>query len=263
MAPVNPTRKDPPMKATHQGQCQVCGRLQMLPKFGTNSDGLLSKHGYEIAGWGFFNGVCTGAGALPFEQDISLIQSAIGYALSQAKLLRASAAVHRANKQADIVECQVYEVIDSRGRHGHRERFGRLEMQSEYAPVFIYEVNGEQRKERLNPGTLENTLQRLNESAASRDDHAAEQAEKYARWQQARIKGWKPHPEKLVALNPERRSGPAMHLAHPKHKGQVLCTLSRHRSAGMGRTEEQSKVTCAKCLKGIKEGWWGIKVKAA
>lgn len=49
--------------ATHLGTCQVCGREQALPS------GILSKHGYEVAGFGYFHGVCFGAGHLPLEQD--------------------------------------------------------------------------------------------------------------------------------------------------------------------------------------------------
>ena len=41
------------MKATHDGECQLCGRMQKLP------DGRLAKHGYTTR-WGFFQGVCPG-----------------------------------------------------------------------------------------------------------------------------------------------------------------------------------------------------------
>lgn len=54
-------------KATHKGHCQLCDRLQMLPK------GKMAKHGYEVAGWGFFNGTCHGSDHLPYEQSADLI----------------------------------------------------------------------------------------------------------------------------------------------------------------------------------------------
>jgi len=57
-------------KATHQGTCQCCGRMQKLP------NGKLSKHGYTVD-HGWFQGVCLGAGELPFEQSTDLIQSLI------------------------------------------------------------------------------------------------------------------------------------------------------------------------------------------
>ena len=62
--------------ATHIGECQVCGRIQKLPK------GQLSKHGYTKQ-WGFFNGTCWGAEHLPFEQSIDLIEGAIKQANEQ------------------------------------------------------------------------------------------------------------------------------------------------------------------------------------
>lgn len=38
-------------KATHQGECQICDRVQKLP------NNVLSQHGYKVE-FGFFNGVC-------------------------------------------------------------------------------------------------------------------------------------------------------------------------------------------------------------
>lgn len=50
--------------ATHNGHCQVCGKIQALP-----FDGRLSLHGYKVAGFGFFAGVCQGARHLPLQQE--------------------------------------------------------------------------------------------------------------------------------------------------------------------------------------------------
>lgn len=49
------------MSATHNGTCQVCGRLQALP------NGVLSKHGYVVKGYGYFVGTCPGAERKPLE----------------------------------------------------------------------------------------------------------------------------------------------------------------------------------------------------
>lgn len=57
--------------ATHYGTCQNCEREQKLP------DGKLSKHGYQVAGFGFFNGICWAAGELPYEQSCECIKSKI------------------------------------------------------------------------------------------------------------------------------------------------------------------------------------------
>jgi hypothetical protein len=57
-------------KATHSGTCQACGCGQKLPY------GQLSKHGYTTK-WGFFSGICAGAGHLPYELSCDFIQTMI------------------------------------------------------------------------------------------------------------------------------------------------------------------------------------------
>jgi hypothetical protein len=57
-------------RATHQGHCQACGRIQRLPL------GILAKHGYTVD-WGFFNGVCCGSDRKPLESDKSVSESII------------------------------------------------------------------------------------------------------------------------------------------------------------------------------------------
>ena len=61
------------MKATHQGSCQVCGRIQKLPNI------RLSLHGYTKK-FGFFQGSCRGAYGKPFEQSHDLITGSIIHA---------------------------------------------------------------------------------------------------------------------------------------------------------------------------------------
>jgi hypothetical protein len=61
-------------KSTHQGHCQACSRIQMLP------EGKLAKHGYQVAGFGFFNGICMGSGHLPLEQDKTIVEASIVWA---------------------------------------------------------------------------------------------------------------------------------------------------------------------------------------
>jgi hypothetical protein len=62
--------------ATHDGHCQVCGRLQRLP------GGTLAKHGYEVHGrnngyGGYFSGQCWGSHAQPFEESCELVKLSI------------------------------------------------------------------------------------------------------------------------------------------------------------------------------------------
>ncbi|MHB8272788.1 hypothetical protein [Bradyrhizobium sp.] len=53
---------------THRGTCQACGAKQAVD----NRSGLVAKHGYKVAGFGFFNGVCQGAGHLPAESSVQV-----------------------------------------------------------------------------------------------------------------------------------------------------------------------------------------------
>lgn len=55
-------------KSTHQGHCQVCGRLQAIMTVG----GMLAKHGYQVKGWGYFRGVCRGSDTYSLEHDRTL-----------------------------------------------------------------------------------------------------------------------------------------------------------------------------------------------
>lgn len=55
---------------THLGTCQACGAVQAVD----NSTKLVAKHGYKVAGFGFFNGICSGSGRLPAEMDTSYTQ---------------------------------------------------------------------------------------------------------------------------------------------------------------------------------------------
>lgn len=64
-----------------EGSCQCCGRIQALP------GGVLAKHGYTVD-YGWFNGVCQGAGYLPYEQSCGLIESFIKSAKAHLAVLK-------------------------------------------------------------------------------------------------------------------------------------------------------------------------------
>lgn len=54
-------------KHTHQGTCQACGARQAVD----NRTGIVAKHGYKVAGFGMFVGICQGSGKKPAELDIT------------------------------------------------------------------------------------------------------------------------------------------------------------------------------------------------
>lgn len=57
-------------KATHQGHCQVCNRIQKLP------NDLMAKHGYAVLG-GYFEGTCYGSDHLPLEVSKDMVVKSI------------------------------------------------------------------------------------------------------------------------------------------------------------------------------------------
>lgn len=198
------------MKATHQGHCQVCGALQKLP------NGKLSKHGYTVD-WGFFNGVCAGAGHLPFEQDISLVEGALSRALlaredvesTQAELRKAvppgttKAWVREYFPNTKVgdgyrwVEVECYEVRHDRDghkwssyHHAYIEDSGAHAKSEQHRPIAQYE-----RAE-----SLEAAITIQNRMYAAFLDKTIASIVRYVAWQRQRIMGWEPHPDKLIPI---------------------------------------------------------------
>lgn len=65
---VNPSVKTmAKSKATHKGECQICGTVQKLP------NGKLANHGYTVQ-WSKFQGTCPGSLELPYEQSCDLLK---------------------------------------------------------------------------------------------------------------------------------------------------------------------------------------------
>jgi hypothetical protein len=62
------------MKAagTHKGHCQACGAGQVV-----ESTGLMAKHGYKVAGFGFFNGTCHGSNHQPLELERDFLDDTV------------------------------------------------------------------------------------------------------------------------------------------------------------------------------------------
>lgn len=181
-----------PAKATHAGHCQVCGARQMLP------GGTLAKHGYTTR-WGFFSGVCSGSGHLPFEQDTSLIEQAVARALAQAESLRQEAARIEAISDPNDVYDDVYHSGElGRFMVGYHEHHGRLETRGIQAH-FIYKYGDKEMvynttQVATTPERLAQVAKVCNGHAANRRLAAAKQADEYVAWQRSRIKDWQPKP---------------------------------------------------------------------
>jgi hypothetical protein len=76
-------------KSTHRGHCQLCGALHKLP------GDVLADHGYTVR-WGFFQGVCAGAGSLPYEASCGALVSAASSVQADIANLQAEIEVIRA-----------------------------------------------------------------------------------------------------------------------------------------------------------------------
>jgi hypothetical protein len=59
-------------KGEHRGHCQACGRVQVveIPQH-------IAKHGYRVAGFGYFNGTCSGSMESPLEMDRTITDAII------------------------------------------------------------------------------------------------------------------------------------------------------------------------------------------
>lgn len=232
-------------QATHQGTCQICGRLQMLPS------GKLAKHGYTKK-WGFFSGTCTGSGWGPFETHCDKIADAIARAKRHAADLRAEAQalrtstdvtrvwvlVHHSATWADRNSRNVWEVLDVvDGQFTERSR--RTDGTYRETVVKLVDYRGQ---------TLLQAVQERNARRASTLDSEAKKYDEYVAWQAERLASWKAQPEKLVALDREsERKGPLVHFGlHYSGRGRS-CASSVMASHTGHTTTEMAKVTCAKC----------------
>ncbi len=239
------TTKTAARSATHQGQCQVCGRLQMLP------GGLLSKHGYNVK-WGFFNGVCWGAGHLPFELSKDLIEDAIARATAQRNGLIEDAASLRSNLTP--ASAWVYEYVGSRTRYGEshvwreisRDQFEVTEFSVSY-PASKDSQSHSNKNGRVSESrygeSLDQIMVKHNSYRASILDGIIKELAQYVAWQKARIEKWAPHPEKLVPVEPKKDAP-----VHFRHNGGKSCVsgYSQARYHGVS-TDDVSKVTCERC----------------
>jgi DNA-binding protein YbaB len=185
-------------KATHSGTCQVCGALQKLP------NGKLSKHGYTTR-WGFFEGVCWGADHEPFELSKDLIEEAIERATQGAKNNRAEAKKRERMTDPNDVWHDVYLNCERVTKHGRVSMVGRKFKSGTHGDevAFIYQDRHFVRREDFTVlhdwrmRTVEDAVKQMNAERAGYLRHVAEQQDEYVKWQQQRIKDWKPHPEQL------------------------------------------------------------------
>jgi hypothetical protein len=195
-----------PMKSTHRGHCQFCGRLQMLPS------GVLAKHGYTILG-GFFSGVCRGSAHSPFEVSCDQLPIYIDEAartLSSVEEFQESLRrpvtenkawfrtehrnVRRGSWSPSTYRwalCSVrVETIPYRDGDGSYKKFYRdgdtkLEKDTQERVAFEPEISASY------SATLEDVCNHANEVYADYLEHEAVSLRRYIDWQKNRVSAWK------------------------------------------------------------------------
>ncbi|MCH9712701.1 MAG: hypothetical protein K0U20_08775 [Proteobacteria bacterium] len=180
-------------KATHIGTCQCCGNAQKLP------NGKLSKHGYTVD-YGFFNGTCSGAGQLPFEQSKDIIESLINTTQKKVDELLADAEKWENTNTGPAWRYTFIPASWENGRKSSR-KWEQIEIISSKRDFSDYEffawIDNPKGVRGVTPGdysieTLEDTIQHENKKYAASLRKRAAQGTQYIEWQKDRIKNWKP-----------------------------------------------------------------------
>lgn len=191
--------------ATHQGECQGCGRVQKLP------GGALSLHGYTVQ-WGFFNGTCGGAKHLPYELSSDYCKACIVSAKASMEASLAAAKKYRreiAEPIADFVEVPigrdprtnkprsamvqnlVLSEVPLREGSDYRKIIGTYERDGEMKTVDVTGNTGAILAHDHSIRTPLDAARRLNERLAKEQDLYAAQLKSYIVWQQGRVDKWK------------------------------------------------------------------------
>jgi hypothetical protein len=198
--------------STHKGHCQLCGRLQKLPK------NVLSLHGYTVA-HGYFSGVCRGAHGKPFEESTDLIEAEVVHA--QSALAHLEAFQHKLRTDIDG-ETLMYVSTYVKDLHGYGKSGYVQEQVVLTAVLDAPEADGWQRihysfedcnklsGDHYNKGfkgvepyemkgaTCEElrraTVLKYNALHADYLEREAKQLRAYISWQTERVRTWKPAP---------------------------------------------------------------------
>lgn len=185
-------------KSEFVGTCQICGRIQKLPKK------RLSLHGYTVE-WQMFTGTCPGSGHAPFEISCGLIEDAILQAKRQAQQLAAMRDdyLKPATEPVGFVSVYLdYKEIEAkygrfvRGKSGYRWIKGRIERREPKHGQYFVVIDETDGREHYIYG-------RFNDTPLSVADHFRKNyslhlqneisnIERYIAWQEDRIANWEP-----------------------------------------------------------------------
>jgi hypothetical protein len=191
------------MKATHRGHCQVCNRTQNIQA----RNGLVAKHGYLVAGYGFFNGTCPGSEHLPLELDKSMVVWSIEWA--QKKLIDVFASIAKYSKPATKPTAWFNEYVPSKGYIPARYVWREVKISREVIKQqnFTYNedtfigFNGEVvplRRYSISGVTLLDVANQLNQKYVEHLNKEAKNYRQYIADQKHRIEVW--HEQPLIPI---------------------------------------------------------------
>lgn len=176
------------MKATHYGECQLCGQQLKLPK------GLSSKHTYSVH-WTLYVGICPGSKQLPYEQSCELIKSRIPDIENEIEMLK--------RRKTDLLKpaksSKCFKEVYVQGISVIVE--GELIMENMEADngykrgqvFFVTEVDGKKIKKKISPiqKNLLDVATEINLDTANGDlRRRVERLQKYLEWCNERILKW-------------------------------------------------------------------------
>jgi hypothetical protein len=188
-------------KATHRGECQICGRFQKLP------NGRLSTHGYTVQ-WNMFQGTCPGSGELPYEQSCDLIKARLPWVKERVtemnkyrKALLQPATEPKAYVRVWLrsvssytwLELRLTEVYHKNEQSGHEWR----------TIMAKYKDESEEKAQNVGSPYYEEPLldcaTRLNEEYVERHySKTIQETEAYLKWCEDRIANWEAKPLQAI-----------------------------------------------------------------
>lgn len=177
--------------ATHDGHCQVCGRLQRLPS------GVLAKHGYTVQGrgyGGYFSGTCDGSDHLPYELSCELVKKSIVKA--NAFIDHSLEEIAKLLKPATVPETWVHVTSYSYGRRVSIPVKARVEKGKYDGLYIVYEHDGKTHRQwTVQRGYRGDTplevVDDINKSRARSIELNIANLRLYVEEQEQRVKDWK------------------------------------------------------------------------
>lgn len=181
-------------QATNKGTCQICGRIQKLPR------GLLAKHGYQVV-WESFTGTCYGSGLAPFEVSCDTARLSIQRELKNIEFLKKKAAeIHDLDPEEGVwVKQQVRASYGARSQsvwHWAPRDEWTVEELGEFRRVSIPSATGNRPQPiaYAHESRLRATLQALNDKRAQSLLNEVAGKAKYVAWQRERCNEWQRKP---------------------------------------------------------------------